>query len=206
MGEVEDEREADDGRHADGDQAADGRDDGMSGGVVTLHPELGPLGDLIGTWEGLGAGDYPTIDPFRYHEQVTFGHVGKPFLTYQQRTWNPDNGVPMHAEVGYLRAIAGAVTVEPVEGEDPTFAATPIGLEFVLAHPTGIAEVEEGTFAGGVLRLRTTTVGLTSTAKRVRALRREFRLDGDELAYDLWMAHADTPETHHLHAVLRRTA
>lgn len=184
----------------------DVRTDRGSAGGVTLHPELGPLGELIGTWEGAGAGDYPTIDAFRYHEQVTFGHVGKPFLTYQQRTWNPDNGVPMHAEVGYLRALAGAVPVEPAGAGDVAFAATPVGLEFILAHPTGIAEVEEGTLSGDVLRLATTSVGLTGTAKQVRSLRREFRLDGDELAYDLWMAHADTPETHHLHAVLHRIA
>jgi hypothetical protein len=179
---------------------------GVSTTGVTLHPELSPLGDLIGTWEGAGAGDYPTIEPFRYQEQVTVGHVGKPFLTYQQRTWNPDNGAPMHAEVGYLRIVAGAVPVEPAEGDGSALAATPVRLELVVAHPTGIAEVEEGTFAGGVLRLETTTVGRTGTAREVRSLRREFRLAGDELAYDLWMAHADTPETHHLHAVLHRTA
>ena len=180
------------------------------GDPVVLHPQLGPLGGLLGTWEGKGAGSYPTIEPFRYHEQVHFGHVGKPFLTYQQKTWDEDNGAPLHAEVGYLRVVAGAVAVtdpEPSEStESRTLAATPLRLEFILAHPTGIAEVEEGTLAEGVLRLATTTVGRTATAKRVYFLRREFRIDGDELQYDLWMAHADTPETHHLHAVLHRTA
>jgi hypothetical protein len=83
--------------------------------------------------------------------------------------------------------------------------STPLAVEFVLAHPTGIVEVEEGTFDAGVLRLRTTSIGLSETAKDVRSLRREFRLDGDELVYDLWMAYADVPETHHLHATLRRT-
>ena len=177
------------------------------GEPVVLHPQLGPIGDLLGTWEGPGAGSYPTIEPFRYHERVTFGHVGKPFLTYQQRTWDADNGAPLHAEVGYLRVVAGAVPVDDADAGDdgPTLAATPLRLEFVLAHPTGIAEVEEGTLADGVLRLSTTTVGRTTTAKLVRSVRREFRLDEDELSYDLWMAHADTPETHHLHATLRRT-
>jgi hypothetical protein len=171
---------------------------------VALHPELGPVGDLLGTWEGKGAGSYPTIEPFRYRERVTFGHVGKPFLTYQQRTWDLDHGGPLHAEVGYLRVVdpdgssEGAADVTP--GTDT------LGIEFVLAHPTGIAEVEEGTFADGVLRLATSSVGLTATAKRVRALRREFHLSGDELSYDVWMAHGETPETHHLHAVLERTA
>lgn len=199
------------------------------GDPVVLHPQLGALGGLLGTWEGQGAGSYPTIEPFRYHEQVRFGHVGKPFLTYQQKTWDEDNGAPLHAEVGYLRVVAAAVEVatsasgagdlETPDGTDrpdgsggrgvanaPTLAATPLRLEFILAHPTGIAEVEEGTLADGVLRVATTTVGRTTTAKPVYSLRREFRIDGEELRYDVWMAHGDTPETHHLHAVLNRTA
>ncbi len=154
-----------------------------------VHPDLGPLEQLLGAWEGDGDGDYPTIDAFRYRERVTFGHVGKPFIAYSQRTWHPEHGGPMHAETGYLRVVG----------------ATPLAVEFVLAHPTGIVEVEEGTFDAGVLRLRTTSIGLSETAKDVRSLRREFRLDGDELVYDLWMAYADVPETHHLHATLRRT-
>lgn len=179
------------------------------GEAVELHPELGPLAGLLGTWEGQGAGDYPTIEPFRYREQVSFGHVGKPFLAYQQRTWDLDSGAPLHAECGYLRALGSAVPVPSSDGEGETggrvLAAGPIRLELVLAHPTGIAEVEEGELADGVLKLGSTSVARTATAKPVHALRREFRLGDDELVYDLWMAHGDTPETHHLHAQLTRT-
>ncbi|MFA9444198.1 FABP family protein [Egicoccus sp. AB-alg6-2] len=158
-----------------------------------LHPSLTPLAPLLGTWAGEGEGHYPTIAAFRYREQVSFTHVGKPFLVYAQRTAHPDSGAPMHAEVGYLRIVADV---------DPTSVA----VEFVLAHPTGIVEVEEGRFADGVIELRTTTVGRTATAKQVRSLRRRFVLDADVLAYDVWMAHADTPETHHLQARLHRRA
>lgn len=149
------------------------------------HADLGRLRSLLGSWSGEGEGDYPTIDPFRYRETVTFGHAGKPFLVYQQRTAHPDSGAPMHTETGYLR---------PVEG----------GVELVLAQPTGLAEIHVGGWDGDALDLRTREVARTPTAKEVRAVRRRITVDGDTLTYDLWMAHAATPETHHLHAVLHR--
>ena len=151
-----------------------------------LHDALAPLAGLLGVFEGEGRGDYPTIEAFAYRERVTFTHVGKPFLAYQQRTWHPEHGGPMHAEVGYLRL------------------PSPGLVELVLAHPTGITEVEQGTLADGVLRLATTDIGLSDTANRVRSLRREFVLEADALTYDVWMAYDAVPETHHLHARLRR--
>jgi hypothetical protein len=163
---------------------------------VPLSDQLAPVAALLGTFEGDGSGDYPTIEPFRYRERVTFRHTGKPFLAYEQRTWHPDTGAPMHAELGYLR-VPGS-TAEAVAG------AGSVAVEFVLVHPTGIVEVEEGTLVDGVLTLATTTVGRTATAKAVRSLRRTIRLEADRLAYDLWMAYADVPDTHHLHAELDR--
>jgi hypothetical protein len=153
-----------------------------------LHPEIAALAGLLGTWEGEGQGDYPTIEPFTYRERVTFGHVGKPFLAYGQRTWSSEDGAPLHAETGYLRM--------PRAGR----------VELVLAHPTGIVEVEEGAFDGSVVELSTSSVGLTATAKAVRSVRRRFVLADDELTYDLWMAYGEIPETHHLHATLHRSA
>jgi len=146
-----------------------------------------PFASLVGTWSGDGHGDYPTIESFDYLETVVFGAVlGKPFLAYGQRTRHAAEDRPLHAESGYLRPT-------PTEGA-----------ELIVAQPTGIAEVYEGTWDGTVLDLRATTIARTSTAKRVEALRRRFVLEGDLLSYDLWMAHGDTPETHHLAASLRR--
>ena len=155
------------------------------------HDALGPLAGLLGTWRGRGHGDYPTIDSFDYLEEVTFGHVGKPFLAYAQRTRGADTDQPLHAETGYLR---------PGAAEDAP--------EMVIAQPTGITEVYTGmlevTDDGLVMDLRCDAPGRTPTAKSVHSVRRRFVLADDVLSYDMWMAHADTPETHHLAATLHR--
>lgn len=155
-----------------------------------LHPAIAILAPLLGTWTGRGSGDYPTIDDFGYLEEVTFGHVGKPFLSYTQRTRSED-GAPMHAETGYLRV--------PSAGH----------AELVLAQPSGVTEVDEGTVStdGGVLviELSSTSVGLTSTAKEVLSVARSIRVDGDELTYTLLMGAMGLPLQHHLTATLHRT-
>jgi hypothetical protein len=151
------------------------------------HPEIEPLAALLGTWRGEGAGEYPTISPFRYGEEVRFWHVGKPFLAYAQRTWSLDDDRPLHGETGYWRAKPGGV------------------VEVVLAHPTGIVEVQEGHQDGGRIELHSTTTAGTATAKQVTALRRVFELSGDRLAYTLAMAAVGQPLQHHLAAELHRT-
>lgn len=157
--------------------------------MADLHPGIAVLAPLVGTWAGEGFGDYPTIRPFDYIEEVTFGHLGKPFLTYSQRTRSPD-GQPMHAETGYLRV--------PSDGR----------AELVLAQPSGITEIDEGTVSaspdGLVLELASTSVGMTSTAKEVLSVVRSIRVDGDSLFYNLKMGAMGLELQHHLTATLYR--
>lgn len=156
-----------------------------------LHPNLLELAPLLGTWSGPGSGVYPTIASFDYLEEVAFSHVGKPFLIYGQKTKSAVDGLPLHAETGYLRV--------PQPGR----------IEWVLAHPSGITEIEVGSYTVGAngieLEMSAPTIGLTPTAKQVTALSRRYRLDGDELSYTMDMGAVGQPTQNHLTAVLRRT-
>lgn len=158
--------------------------------MVDLHPGVAALAPLLGVWAGQGAGEYPTIESFGYSEEVTFGHVGKPFLSYVQQTRATDDGRPLHGEVGYLRV--------PSAGR----------VELVLAHPTGVTEIEEGTLSvrGTTIEmdLVATTIGRTASAKEVTALGRSIHVDGDELTYTVYMGAVGQPLQQHLTATLHR--
>ncbi|WP_059014410.1 peroxynitrite isomerase [Mycobacterium sp. M26] len=158
--------------------------------MADLHPGIAVLAPLLGTWAGTGHGEYPTIEPFDYREEVVFGHTGKPFLTYSQRTRASDDGRPLHAETGYVRV------------------PSPGRIEFVIVHPTGVTEIDEGVLSvdGSDLGIEvdSTSVGLTGSAKRVTALSRSIRVAGDELSYTLLMGAVGVPPVKHLTATLHR--
>ncbi len=151
-----------------------------------LHEDLQSVGFLLGTWRGQGRGEYPTIEGFAYEEEISFTHVGKPFLFYHQRTWSTD-GRPLHTEAGYVR---------PVDAD---------AAELVIAQPTGITEIHSGPVDGTTLRLRSVQVGLAPTAVDVRSTARTITVDGDELSYRFDMAAVGQPFQFHLAATLRRS-
>jgi hypothetical protein len=156
--------------------------------TIDLPEILVPVSFLLGTWRGEGQGEYPTIKPFDYREEVRFWQVGKPFLLYTQRTQAADDGRPLHTEMGYLR-VAG-----------------PDQLEFVVAQGTGFAEVDVGSVHDQKIELKNQHLVRTPTAKHVTDVSRTIWVEGDVLRYELSMAMASVPMTHHLSATLRRVS
>ena len=154
--------------------------------TTDLHPDLAPLAFLVGVWRGEGRGDYPTIAPFSYGEELTFVDPGRPFLSYVQRTWSLVDQAPLHAETGYWRM------------------AGPGRVEVMLAHPTGITELLEGTVEGHRITLRSTQLVRSSTAKLVEAVERSYWLEDGALHSTLGMAAVGQPMQQHLSALDRR--
>jgi hypothetical protein len=153
-----------------------------------LHQDVEPLAFLLGTWRGTGAGEYPTIDSFRYGEEMRFEHVGDPFLLYEQRSWLlGDDPMPLHFERGFLRPGSG-----------------PGAVELTLAHPLGLTEIAEGSIRGTHIDVASTTVASTSTGAPVTRLERRIEVDGDRLRYELRMATTEVLLTLHLVAELQR--
>ena len=138
-----------------------------------LHPDCGPVAWMLGTWRGNGRGDYPTIEPYQYGQELVFQQDGRPFLHYFSRSWVIDdegNTVRQGAqETGFLRC-------RP-EGQ----------VELVLTHNTGFVEIWYGTAEGGKLDLTTDAVARTETAKEYTGGKRLYgNVEGDLLyAYDM---------------------
>ncbi len=151
-----------------------------------IHPDMQDLAFLLGRWAGTGQGIYPTIASFQYGEEIALTSLGRPFFHYTQRTWSLLDQSPLHAETGYWRR-AGAN-----------------GVEVTLAHPTGIAELQQGSVEGNRVTLESTSVARSGTAKRVDAVRRVFWLEDGVLRYTLSMAAVGQPLQQHLSAQLRR--
>ena len=155
-----------------------------------LHPAVQPLEFLLGRWRGSGVVGYPTIEGARFGQEISFGHNGKPYLSYTSRSWLIDEqgiaGRPLAREAGFWRPQPG--------GE----------LEVLLSHPTGIVEIYLGTVAGAKIELATDVVARTATAKEVTAGRRLYGMIGPDLAWAYDMAAVGHPLQPHASAPLQR--
>ena len=157
---------------------------------VQVHPDLAPLSFLLGRWEGAGVGGYPTIESFRYGQELSFTHIGKPYLIYTSRSWRLDEegriGQPLATESGFWRP-------QPENR-----------VEVLLAHPTGIVEIYLGEVSGTRIDMATDVVARTASAKTVTAGHRLYGLIGADLAYAYDMAAMDQELQPHLSAQLKR--
>lgn len=158
-----------------------------------LHDNLLALLPLVGVWRGEGEVVYPTIDgPFKFGQQVTFAHDGRPFLSYESRTWllDDDGAVIRQAarEVGWWRPQPDDV------------------IELLLAHNTGIVEVYYGKPRNSTSwELTTDLVGRTASAKEVNAATRLYGLvNQGDLAWVEERAMVGQPMQPHTSAYLRR--
>lgn len=154
------------------------------------HPDLAPLTFLLGRWQGAGVGGYPTIESFRFGQEIAFTHNGKPFLIYSSRSWLLDaDGTPGRAlamETGFWRPQPGGA------------------VEVLLAHPTGITEIYLGEVSGTKVEMSTDMVARTATAKEVTAGHRLYGLVGEDLAWAYDMAAVGQSLQPHLSAQLKR--
>lgn len=155
--------------------------------AIPVHPALEPVAFLLGTWKGEGEGSYPTIDSFKYGEEIRLWHSGKPVMAYAQKTWKLASGEPMHAESGYWRP-------------------KPDGnIEVVIAQSTGLAEVQKGTYDGAARSVKLTS-SQVANATKVRSVTRTFVVEGDTLKYTVEMATTAQPLQPHLKATLQRVS
>ncbi|MFT4187098.1 MAG: FABP family protein [Aeromicrobium sp.] len=133
-----------------------------------LHPSLVPVAWLLGTWHGNGKGEYPGTEPLSFEQEAIFAHDTRDFLHYFSRSWVTDDQGnrqgPGALETGFLR---------PAEE----------GLELVLVHASGHAEVWYGEIDGPRLKLVTDLVARTPTASEYTAGQRLYGLVEGKLMY-----------------------
>ena len=138
-----------------------------------IHPTCARLAWLLGTWAGNGHGEYSTIEPFQFGQELIFQQDGRPFIHYFSRAWIVDE----HGEV-VRQAAQETGFIRPQEDGS---------LEWVMCHNTGFVEIWYGESAGGKLEIVTDAVARTETAKEYVGGKRLYgNVEGDLLyAYDM---------------------
>lgn len=149
---------------------------------------------LVGVWRGEGEVDYPTIDgPFRFAQQLTISHDGRPFLFHESRAWLLD------AEGNVIRPAAREVGWWRPQADDT--------IELLLTHATGITEVYYGSVRTQTSwELATDAVVRTVSAKEVTGAKRLYGIVDGDLAYVEERAMVGQPLQPHTSARLTRVA
>ncbi len=159
---------------------------------ANLHDALLSVLPLVGVWRGEGEIVYPTIDgPFRYGQQITFAHDGRPFLIYEARSW--------------LLNEAGEV-IRPAARESGFWRPQPDDtIEVLLTHNTGVIEMYYGKpIKQTAWEFQTDALIRTVTAKDVTAAQRLYGIVNGDLAYVEERAMMGQPMQAHGSAQLKR--
>jgi hypothetical protein len=159
-----------------------------------VHDALLALLPLIGRWRGEGAGVVAGKgSEFRFGQQVTIVHDGRPFLAYESRSWLlADDGTVLRQawrESGFWRP--------GPESDD---------VELVVASNTGQALVFVGAAASQRWELHTVAAEHAPSAKDVDGERRLYAVRGDQLVYATELAPGGAPFAAHLNASLNRSS
>ena len=158
--------------------------------VRELPEALQPLSWIIGKWWGFGLGGYPGIESFRFEQEASWTHDGRPFLTYTSQTWLCDEDgerIGLGAsEAGFWRP-----------GENPR------DVEALITHNTGLLELSVGEVVFNKLEMVTDLLARTSTAGEVAGIRRLYGKVEDDLAYAIDMGAGGKPMSAHLSARLQ---
>lgn len=160
-----------------------------------LHKDCGAVRALVGVWRGHGTVSYPTIKgPYRFGQQITISHDGRPFLRHEAHSWLLDadgNALgPAACELGWWRSYPGC------------------RVELLLSHNTGILELfYGGSYEHGWIMWTNGTVMRNDTAEDVQAVRRKYILRNDGgIDYTEKRAMMGHPEAPYAHAELHRVA
>lgn len=168
---------------------------------MDVPEELLPLSWLLGQWVGVGTGQYPTIEDFRFGQELSFICDGRPFITMHSRSWILD---------------ADGERERPGASETAYFRPRPDNeFEALFAHPTGyvevwhgkvtVSEIQDATITRARLEMTTDSVMRTASAKEYIGGMRLYGLvpDGD-LAWTFDMSAMGEPLGNHLAAKLTR--
>ena len=170
----------------------------------SLPKEVLPMSWLLGVWRGKGVGGYPGLEGFEFVQEAVFTTDGRPFVHYHSRTSrllaDGSAGEPLAVESGYLRP------------------APDMGVEMLLAHPTGYAEVWIGEIkvkgwdftdtsaqvTSAQMELRTAGLLRTETAKDYNGGTRLYGLVGGKLLWVMDMKAMGQDLGSHVSAELER--
>lgn len=163
--------------------------------ITEAHAICEQLQRLVGSWEGGGAGRFPTIDSFRYREafEVTHRNPEEAVVHYHQQTWlvsdGEDDGDDSHWESGFIMAREDG-RVELLNAQESRRVEVLVG-EMYLED-------------SGACVLETASV-VHAHDERMVATKRTIRYDEQTLLYRMEMTTTKVPEILvHLEAELNR--